>query len=129
MKKLASVFYHSGPGTLIHPVWQSAKAYFVDLTLAQEPRQDYVRYTFTFWEDNDRSREQLEPVRPEAGGGGQTAGGEVSEAAVYHTVVSGETLWGIARAWGMTLGELLVLNPQIKNPNVIQPGQRLRVRG
>ena len=54
---------------------------------------------------------------------------EVSEAAVYHTVVSGETLWGIARAWGMTLGELLVLNPQIKNPNVIQPGQRLRVRG
>ena len=43
--------------------------------------------------------------------------------------VSGETLWGIARAWGMTLGELLVLNPQIKNPNVIQPGQRLRVRG
>ena len=128
-KKLASVFYHSGPGTLIHPVWQSAKAYFVDLTLAQEPRQDYVRYTFTCWEDNDRYREQLEPVRPEAGGGGQTAGGEVSEAAVYHTVVSGETLWGIARAWGMTLGELLVLNPQIKNPNVIQPGQRLRVRG
>ena len=59
----------------------------------------------------------------------RTAGGEVSEAAVYHTVVSGETLWGIARAWGMTLGELLVLNPQIKNPNVIQPGQRLRVRG
>lgn len=101
----------------------------MDLTLAQEPRQDYVRYTFTFWEDNDRYREQLEPVRPEAGGGGQTAGGEVSEAAVYHTVVSGETLWGIARAWGMTLGELLVLNPQIKNPNVIQPGQRLRVRG
>ena len=60
-KKLASVFYHSGPGTLIHPVWQSAKAYFVDLTLAQEPRQDYVRYTFTCWEDNDRYREQLEP--------------------------------------------------------------------
>ena len=59
----------------------------------------------------------------------EAAGGEVSEAAVYHTVVSGETLWGIARAWGMTLGELLVLNPQIKNPNVIQPGQRLRVRG
>lgn len=29
----------------------------------------------------------------------------------------------------MTLEELLVLNPQIKNPNVIQPGQRLRVRG
>ena len=38
-------------------------------------------------------------------------------------VLAGDT------SWGMTLEELLVLNPQIKNPNVIQPGQRLRVRG
>ena len=70
------------------------------------PRLEYGRYSLRIWEDNDRYREQLEPVRPEAGGGGQPAGGEASEAAVYHPVVSGETLWGIARAWGMTLGEL-----------------------
>ncbi|MBQ2925658.1 MAG: DNA circularization N-terminal domain-containing protein, partial [Ruminiclostridium sp.] len=49
-KKLASVFYEGGAGPLIHPVWQSSKAYFVELALAQEPRKDYVRYTFTFWE-------------------------------------------------------------------------------
>ena len=48
--------------------------------------------------------------------------------AQYHTVVQGETLWGIAQGQGMTLGELLVLNPQLKNPNVIQPGQQVRVR-
>lgn len=47
--------------------------------------------------------------------------------AVYHTVQPGETLWAIARRYGVTLGEVLVWNPQIKNPNVIQPGQRLRV--
>ena len=46
-KKLASVFYQGGPGLLIHPVWQSANVYFVGLALAQEPKQDYVRYTFT----------------------------------------------------------------------------------
>ena len=40
-----------------------------------------------------------------------------------------ETQKIIQEAQGMTLEELLVLNPQIKNPNVIQPGQRLRVRG
>ena len=37
-RALASVFYENGPGTLLHPVWQSAQAYFVDLALAQEPR-------------------------------------------------------------------------------------------
>ena len=43
-KKLASVFYQSGPGPLIHPVWQAAEAYFVELSLRQEPRADYVSY-------------------------------------------------------------------------------------
>ena len=52
-RKLASVFYQEGPGMLIHPVWQSANVYFVGLALAQEPKQDYVRYTFTFWEDEN----------------------------------------------------------------------------
>ena len=45
----------------------------------------------------------------------------------YHTVVKGETLWAIAQTYGSTLGRLMVLNPQIKNPNVITPGQRVRV--
>ena len=27
-----------GPGLLVHPVWQTANAYFVELSLAQEPR-------------------------------------------------------------------------------------------
>ncbi|MFR1234694.1 MAG: DNA circularization N-terminal domain-containing protein [Evtepia gabavorous] len=107
-KKLASVFYHSGPGTLIHPVWQSAKAYFVDLTLAQEPRQDYVRYTFTFWEDNDRYREQLEPVRPEAGGGGQNSGrGSVRGSGVSHGGLGGDPVGhcaGLGHDPGGTVG-------------------------
>ena len=61
-RKLASVFYQEGPGMLIHPVWQSANVYFVALALAQEPKQDYVRYTFTFWEDENRYRQKLVPV-------------------------------------------------------------------
>lgn len=127
-KKLASVFYHSGPGTLIHPVWQSAKAYFVDLTLAQEPRQDYVRYTFTFWEDNDRYRSSwsLSVQRREAAD--RQRRGSVRGSGVSHGGLGGDPV-GHCAGRGMTLGELLVLNPQIKNPNVIQPGQRLRVRG
>lgn len=128
-KKLATVFYDDGPGTLLHPVWQSAQVYFVELALAQEPRRDYVRYTFTFWEAYDKYRQELTPVGQESGGqsGGSTTATPAPEGAVYHTVVSGDTLWGIARTYGVTMGEILVWNPQLKNPNVILPGQQLRV--
>ena len=47
---LANTFYDPGPGLLIHPLWQTASAYFVELRLEQEPRPDYVRYSFAFWE-------------------------------------------------------------------------------
>lgn len=128
-KKLATVFYDGGPGTLLHPVWQSAQVYFVELALAQEPRRDYVRYTFTFWEDYDKYRQELVPVGQESSGqsGGSTPVTPAPEGAVYHTVVAWDTLWGIAQTYGVTMGEILVWNPQLKNPNVILPGQRLRV--
>ena len=61
-RKLASVFYQEGPGMLIHPVWQSANVYFVGLALAQEPKPDYVRYSFAFWED-DSGYEGASPRR------------------------------------------------------------------
>lgn len=125
-RALASVFYEGGPGTLLHPVWQSAQVYFVALALTQEPRKDYVRYTFTFWETYSRYRDTLAPAgASDEGSGSQSGGGTTSPGGRTHTVAQGETLWGIAQAWGVTLGELLAKNPQLKNPNVIQPGQVL----
>jgi hypothetical protein len=38
------------------------------------------------------------------------------------------TLWGIARHYHLSLAQLEKLNPQIKNPNLIHPGQRVRVQ-
>lgn len=126
-KKLASVFYQNGPGTLLHPVWQSSQAYFVELSLAQEPRKDYVRYTFAFWENYDKYSQGLTAAKAE---GGQAAGTRppAPASAQYYAVRQGETLWGIAQAFGLTLGQLMEYNPQIKNPNVIQVGQQIRVR-
>ena len=125
-RALASVFYEGGPGTLLHPVWQSAQVYFVALALTQEPRKDYVRYTFTFWETYSRYRDTLAPAgASDEGSAPQTEGGTTVPGGRTHTVAQGETLWGIAQAWGVTLGELLAKNPQLKNPNVIQPGQVL----
>lgn len=54
------------------------------------------------------------------GGGGNTS---------TYVVVSGDTLSRIASRFGLTLAQLLALNPQITNPNLIQVGQVINVRG
>lgn len=43
----------------------------------------------------------------------------------YYFVKSGDTLSGIAKKNGLTLAELLRLNPQIKNPNIIHVGDKI----
>lgn len=124
---LANVFYEDGPGMLIHPVWQASSAYFVSLRLEQEPRPDYVRYSFVFWEDHS----QYTGLAVRAGNGAQDAGVQPSAAPVrgeFHRVVKGDTLWGLARTYGTTLETLIKLNPQIKNPNLIRVGDEVRVR-
>lgn len=128
-KALAGVFYSDGPGILIHPVWQAANAYFVELSLAQEPRKDYVRYTFTFWESYDgyEAYARTGAGASDSGNGtGTTASTGTGE--VWHTVVKGESLWKIARNYGVDVTEVIALNPQIKNPNRIYPGERVRVK-
>lgn len=55
-------------------------------------------------------------------GGGRAGGGEV-------TVRSGDTLSGIAAGNGVSLGALLGANPQIGNPDLIHPGQTVRLPG
>ena len=125
-KKLACLFYENTPGVLYHPVWQTVNVYFVELALEQEPRADYVRYSFAFWECGDEERafglrEITGPV------GEETVGGE--DGAAYHTVVYGDTLWAIARQHNLSLTQVIALNPQIKNPNLIYPGEKVRISG
>lgn len=47
---------------------------------------------------------------------------------VYYTVVKGDTLSGIAAKKKTTLAKLDKLNPQIKNLNQINIGQRIRIK-
>ena len=125
-QKLSAVFRSDGPGLLVHPVWQTASAYFASLELQEEPLPDYVRYTFVFWEQESTSvgliPVPVETAAVSGGGSGSTDG----KKAVY-TVRKGDTLWGISNRYGVTLGSLIEQNPQIKNPNLIYPGDKVVV--
>ena len=50
-----------------------------------------------------------------------------TSAASTHTVVAGDTMWRIAVRYEVGLSELKVANPQIKNPDLIYPGQILNI--
>ncbi len=125
-KKLASVFYLEGAGNLIHPLWQNAKAHFVELQLLQEPQEDYVRYRFCFWEDFEGYETSLQPVQQALPS--PAAAQSIPPAQQFYTVKKGDSLWGIAARYGISLARLLELNPQIRNPNLIYAGEQVRVQ-
>ncbi|MBQ9141035.1 MAG: glycosyl hydrolase 53 family protein [Lachnospiraceae bacterium] len=56
-----------------------------------------------------------------------TTASTAATATETYMVQSGDYLYGIARKFQMTLNDLLALNPQIKDPNKIYPGQVLNV--
>lgn len=126
-KKLAEVFYQAGPGTLVHPIWQTTNAYFTALSLQQTPKADYVQYSFEFTEDYEEYQTGLMEVNTTQN---QTEKPQMTEQqqALWHTVARGETMWGIARSYDVELNTLILQNPQIKNPNLILVGQRLRIK-
>lgn len=126
-QRLACVFYEDGPGLLVHPLWQAANAYFVSLRAEQEPRPDYVRYSFTFWEEYGLYNSLATRTTGKTDGQ-QTGPVRDAGQAVYHSVVKGDTLWALAGRYGVALTELVALNPQIKNPNLIRVGEEVRVR-
>ncbi len=118
-RKLLAVFSEGGAGLLVHPVWETEHARFAELELTEEPRSNYVRYRFAFWEDSGFRRgfvaENKTQVTGSAGHGARR----------IHAVVSGDTLWGIAKQYGVELGDLIKANPGIKNPNLIYPGEQV----
>lgn len=97
---------------------------------------------WTIAEKHGLSLSQLESLNPQAGhpagnynvlwsgdvlrvGSGT---GQPSKVSQYVTVKGGDTLWSIAASHSLTLASIEELNPQIKNPSLIYPGQSVRVK-
>lgn len=114
---LEAVFQKGGRETLVHPLWKTAGAYFTELELTQEPRDDYVAYRFTFCEAPGAAQEEQE-AQNEAQAGGKR----------YCELRAGQTLWSVAASYGLSMTQLLQLNPQIERPNSAAAGTRVRVR-
>ena len=123
--KLEEVFRQEGAGLMTHPVWGTAQVWFVQLTVAEEPRPDFVRYRFEFWEDGEEAV-VLTPLQT-VYSALTSAKPTTPVAIVTHTVRKGDTLWAIARTYGVKLTNLIAANPQIKNPNLIYPGNEVRI--
>lgn len=51
----------------------------------------------------------------------------VSAAAQTYTVISGDSMWKIAVKYEIGVSEIIGANPQISNPNLIYPGQKLNI--
>ena len=117
-QELLDVFQAGGCGMLVHPVWQTAGAYFTELQLTQEPRDDYVAYRFEFCEAPGAAGEEDAEEDLTAQTGGKR----------YCELGAGQTLWTVSLAYGMSMAALLRLNPQIAKPNAVTAGTRVRVQ-
>ncbi|MBP8640799.1 MAG: LysM peptidoglycan-binding domain-containing protein [Oscillospiraceae bacterium] len=118
-KKLAAMFYCDKPQVLVHPIWQSSPAWFVSLKLKQEPRRDYVKYEFEFWECFEGYELSAKAVLKSVS---SVSAERSSVERRTYTIKSGDTLWGLAKSNGLSLTALLALNPQIRNPNIYYCG-------
>lgn len=120
-RRLMEVFRSPGAGVLRHPVWQCSRAYFTRLELAQEPREDYVAYSFEFCDAGE------EQAAPEAAASAGTADSAAANRARTVTVRTGDTLWALCRTYGLTMRQMLAYNPQIRDPDLIHTGEELRI--
>ena len=122
---LSEVFAQGGAGLLVHPIWRTTSAYFISLKLEEKPLPVYVHYSFSFWEECGAYSTGLmtvaAPVQSE------TSSAAAATQARTYIVKKGDTLWGIAKRYGVTLSALIAANPQIKNPNLIYPGNEVRI--
>lgn len=121
-KHLATVFYDTTPGVLVHPLWDAASAYFVALRLKQEPEENYVAYSFEFWECSDS---YPAVIMPGASPAQETTVQEAAEP--YYITVRDMSLFQVAKQYGLAITDLLAMNPQIRNPNETISLARIRI--
>ena len=85
-------------------------AVFKELELTGTYLPNIVNYSFEFWEDLSLSTANL--ILQDD----------------FYTVLEGDTLWSIAAKFDVSVEMLLSLNKNIKSPNQLKVGEKVRLR-
>lgn len=109
-QQLSELCRQGGTGFLVLPDSAGFEAELVSLVMNGRAGPDVIGYRFEFWEQVN----QLTQL-PDLG-------------KKYHTVAQGETLWDIAKEYDIHIITLAKLNPNIKRPDRLTPGQRVVLR-
>lgn len=107
---LFEVFKQGGSGYLSLPGMDSFLAVFRELEVTGDVMPNVINYSFEFWEDV--SSETNEAYSQEE----------------YYTVLEGDTLWSISMKYNVAVETLLQLNANIKNPNQLNAGERVKLK-
>ncbi len=113
---LARVYSDGTSGWLEHPLWPAAKVYFAKLRLKQEPREEYVSYSFEFWEaDSSTGSSGFTPSEPDF------------ERTCYIAAQENDTLQSIASRYNTTISQMKKLNPQLSEDETLYAGRMIRI--
>lgn len=104
------VFKQGGRGYLSLPGMDSFLAVFKELKLVGNSMPNVLTYNFEFWEELTSDMTDLD-LRED-----------------FYTVLDGDTLWSIAAKVETPVETLLALNTNIKSPNQLVPGEKVRLR-
>lgn len=88
-RRLAALFEENKGGKLVHPVWPTMRAYFAKLSLRQEPKEDYISYSFEFWEYVGSAFEDAQEAIDDTDYGNPAAVSAFARAFGISSVVSG----------------------------------------
>lgn len=108
-QKLRELYAQEGIGYLKLPNMTPFLAVFYALEMLGSSSSNTVEYAFEFWEE----------IAPETT--------TYNENDSFYTAKEADNLWSIGLKYGLTVDELLAMNPDIKRPDALAAGQRVRI--
>lgn len=107
---LFTLFKQGGQGYLSLPGMDSFLAIFKELNLIELSMTNIVNYSFEFWEDLNFNSLNLDIQNQ------------------FYTILDGDSLWTIASKFDISIETLLALNSNIKKPNQLVIGEKVRLK-